>query len=196
MQVCLTTYGDCYLLYLCYFGVLVLCDPTVQVTIVADTTLVNYGEAIGNTNTESEITENYSDSSQNVETVHKADELGNIYTDNSDVISSQPDTLTDVTDQFEPYIDDYTFNSSTPSNVDQNVPMATDVPIVQSEYEAVQDKDVVEVENSTENNYLQDNEYLQSNYDMAQTEEMLNNEREREKKSKKELEEEEREKMQ
>ncbi|KAI5642110.1 hTAFII28-like protein conserved region domain-containing protein [Phthorimaea operculella] len=71
------------------------------------TTLTNYGESVQPAQIESEIIETYSDSSLNVETVHKADELGNIYTENSDnFLSSQPDTLTDVTDQYDSYIND------------------------------------------------------------------------------------------
>ncbi|KAJ0174612.1 hypothetical protein K1T71_009720 [Dendrolimus kikuchii] len=151
------------------------------------TTLVNYGESIPSTNLESEIIETYSDSSQNVETVHRADELGNIYTDNSDnFISSQPDTLTDVTDQYESYINDYTFD-----NTNTIVQSTDDNENIKSN---VEDS---EMDNSIVPNI---NDFQQgesdNQYESQMTEEMLINEREREKKSKKELEEEEREKMQ
>ncbi|CAG9111949.1 unnamed protein product [Plutella xylostella] len=153
------------------------------------TTLVNYGESGGSANIESEIIETYSDSSQNIETVHRADELGNIYTENSDMISSQPDTLTDANDQYESYINDYTFiNSSTQDNVEQGIPSETDQVATSTEIK----------DSATEPTMSEyQNEFSQSNYDNSQTmEEYLISERERERKSKKELEEEEREKMQ
>ncbi|XP_059052574.1 transcription initiation factor TFIID subunit 11 [Achroia grisella] len=153
------------------------------------TTLVNYGESISTPNVESEIVETYSDSSQNVETVHQADELGNIYTDNSDnFINSQTDTLTDVNDQYEPYISDYQYESSQF--------------IEQPESGNVKESfnlNEVELKNSVvipDINEFQQSELVTNNYDSQMTEEMLMSEREREKKSKKELEEEEREKMQ
>ncbi|CAH0589009.1 unnamed protein product [Chrysodeixis includens] len=147
------------------------------------TTLVNYGESNQNTNLESEVIETYSDSSQNVETVHRADELGNIYTDNSDnFVSSQPDALND---QYEPYINDYSFESSN---------------IEQQQTDNADDKYKLDEENTDSTIVPNINEFQQSesmdNYESQITEEMLINEREREKKSKKELEEEEREKMQ
>ncbi|XP_060804889.1 TATA-box-binding protein-associated factor 11-like protein 4 [Amyelois transitella] len=145
------------------------------------TTLVNYGESIQNANIENEIVETYSDSSQNVETVHRADELGNIYSENSDnFISTQPD----ITDQYETYINDYSFDNNhiidTPQNTNNE------------NYNANEMKDNIVMPDM--------NEFQQSetttNYESQMTEEMLISEREREKKSKKELEEEEREKMQ
>lgn len=154
------------------------------------TTLVNYGESVPTTNVESEIVETYSDSSQNVETVHRADELGNIYTDNPDnFISAQPDTLTDVTDQYEPYINDYTYDTSHL--------------IEQPQTENVEDRfnlNTAEQKNSIVipdiNEFQQSEPTPNNSYESQMTEEMLMSEREREKKSKKELEEEEREKMQ
>ncbi|XP_053610498.1 transcription initiation factor TFIID subunit 11 [Plodia interpunctella] len=150
------------------------------------TTLVNYGESIPSTTIESEIVETYSDSSQNVETVHRADELGNIYTDNSDnFLSSQPDTLTEVTDQYEPYINEYSFDNShliDPTQTENNEKYDVNDTL---------NKDTIVMPDI--------NEFQQSettNYESQMTEEMLMSEREREKKSKKELEEEEREKMQ
>lgn len=144
---------------------------------------MNYGESTQNTNLESEVIETYSDSSQNVETIHRADELGNIYTDNSDnFVSSQPDALND---QYEPYINDYSFESS---NVEQQ------------QADNAEDKYKLDEENTDSTIVPNINEFQQSesmdNYESQITEEMLINEREREKKSKKELEEEEREKMQ
>ena len=149
----------------------------------SDTTLVNYGESTQNANLESEIIETYSDSSQNVETIHRADELGNIYTDNSDTfVSSQPDTLAD---QYEPYMNEYSFDHS---NLDHQA-----IDITDDKHDKLDDdnKDSTIVPNMNE---FQQGEAIE--YESQITEEMLINEREREKKSKKELEEEEREKMQ
>lgn len=150
-----------------------------------DTTLTNYGESAPSTNVESEVIETYSDSSLNVETVHKADEHGNIYSESSDnFLSSQPDTLTDVTDQYEPYINDYTFDTTNTNDTGQ----------IQTENIEVSETDIENKDTNSEVTELQQNET--SNYESHMTEEMLMSEREREKKSKKELEEEEREKMQ
>lgn len=149
----------------------------------SDTTLVNYGESSQNANLETEVIETYSDSSQNVETIHRADELGNIYTDNSDTfVSSQPDTLAD---QYEPYINEYSFDNS---NLDQQ-----QVDLTEDKFDKLEEenKDTTLVPNM---NDFQQSESVE--YESQITEEMLINEREREKKSKKELEEEEREKMQ
>ncbi|KAF9418922.1 hypothetical protein HW555_004442 [Spodoptera exigua] len=147
------------------------------------TTLVNYGESSQNANLETEVIETYSDSSQNVETIHRADELGNIYTDNSDTfVSSQPDTLAD---QYEPYINEYSFDNS---NMDQQ-----QVDLTEEKFDKLEEenKDTTIVPNMSD---FQQSESVE--YESQITEEMLINEREREKKSKKELEEEEREKMQ
>lgn len=119
-----------------------------------------------------------------METIHRADELGNIYTDNSDAFaSSQPDTLTD---HYEPYMNEYTFDHT---NLDQQ-PV---VDITDDKYDKLEEdnKDSTIVPNINE---FQQGESVE--YESQITEEMLINEREREKKSKKELEEEEREKMQ
>lgn len=130
---------------------------------------------------ESEVVDTYSDSSLNVETVHKADELGNIYTESSDnFLSSQPDTLTDVTDQYEPYINEYTFDTTHPMDAIQTRDIE----------DSKDENSTVTMPNTT------DFQQSDSNYESHMTEEMLMSEREREKKSKKELEEEEREKMQ
>ncbi|CAH0694640.1 unnamed protein product [Spodoptera exigua] len=147
------------------------------------TTLVNYGESSQNANLETEVIETYSDSSQNVETIHRADELGNIYTDNSDTfVSSQPDTLAD---QYEPYINEYSFDNS---NMDQQ-----QVDLTEEKFDKLEEenKNTTIVPNMSD---FQQSESVE--YESQITEEMLINEREREKKSKKELEEEEREKMQ
>lgn len=152
---------------------------------ISDTTLTNYGESAPSTNIESEVIETYSDSSMNVETVHKADEHGNIYSESSDnFLSSQPDTLTDVTDQYEPYINEYTFDTANTNDTGQ----------MQTENIEISETDNENRDISSDITDFQQNET--SNYDSQMTEEMLMSEREREKKSKKELEEEEREKMQ
>ncbi|XP_049875723.1 transcription initiation factor TFIID subunit 11 [Pectinophora gossypiella] len=151
------------------------------------TTLTNYGESEQTTNIESEVIETYSDSSLNVEMVHKADELGNIYTESSDnFLSSQPDTLTDVTDQYEPYMNEYAFDTT---QLDQTEPSTNGIK-VNSETNA--DSVVVPDVNEFQQSEMDSG----NNYESQMTEEMLMSEREREKKSKKELEEEEREKMQ
>lgn len=149
----------------------------------SDTTLTNYGESAPSTNMESEVIETYSDSSLNVETVHKADEHGNLYSESSDNFSSQPDTLTDVTDQYEPYINEYAFDTNHTNDTNR----------IQTESVEVPETDI-ENRDITDMNDYQHHE--KSNYESHMTEEMLMSEREREKKSKKELEEEEREKMQ
>lgn len=151
---------------------------------IADTTLVNYGEGALSTNIDSEIIDAYSDSSQNVETIHRADELGNIYTDNSEFASSQPDILTDVTDNYD-YGNEYSFDNT-------NILEESQVNI-EDKFE-LPSTDATNITASA--NEYQLGEPADSNYESLMTEEMLMNEREREKKSKKELEEEEREKMQ
>lgn len=148
----------------------------------SDTTLTNYGESAPSANIESEVIETYSDSSLNVEMVHKADEHGNIYSESSDnFLSSQPDTLTDVTDQYEPYINEYTFDPANTNDTAQ-----------------IQTENIEESENDldTRSGVTDFQHHDTSLYESHMTEEMLMSEREREKKSKKELEEEEREKMQ
>lgn len=158
---------------------------------IPDTTLVNYGESGPGTNLESEIIDVYSDSSQNVEMVHKADELGNIYTDNSDAfVSSQPDEPTDATDNYESYMNDYTLDKN--NAMDQTQSENNDEKFTQpNDAKDMAGPNISEFQQSeTADESL--NDYGES----QMTEEMLMNEREREKKSKKELEEEEREKMQ
>lgn len=147
------------------------------------TTLVNYGESVPPTNTESEVIETYSDCSQNVEIIHKADELGNLYTDNSDTfVLSQPDA------QYEPYINDYSFDNQTHEQS-------------QLDHTENENYDKLDLDETVDNTLVPNiNEFQQSEtaitYESQMTEEMLLNERERERKTKKELEEEEREKMQ
>ncbi|KAL0821812.1 hypothetical protein ABMA28_005222 [Loxostege sticticalis] len=149
------------------------------------TTLMNYGESVQTSNIESEVIETYSDSSQNVETVHRADELGNVYTDNSDTyISSQADPMTD---QYDSYINDYSFDH-TMSMVDGQ-PQADITQYTSDSIEDNKDKGVSEMNDFQQND-------SSNNYESQTAEELLMSEREREKKSKKELEEEEREKMQ
>lgn len=121
----------------------------------------------------------------NVETVHKADEHGNIYSESSDnFLSSQPDTLTDVTDQYEPYMNEYPFETTNTNDTGQ----------IQTENIEASETDIENKDISSDMTDFQQNDTI--NYDTHMTEEMLMSEREREKKSKKELEEEEREKMQ
>ncbi|XP_026321551.1 transcription initiation factor TFIID subunit 11 [Hyposmocoma kahamanoa] len=149
------------------------------------TTLTNYGESALSTNVESEVIETLSDSSLNVETVHKADEHGNIYSESSDnFLSSQPDTLTDITDQYEPYMNEYTFDTTNTNDTGQ----------IETENVEASEADIENKDISSDVTEFQQNE--SNNYESHMTDEMLMSEREREKKSKKELEEEEREKMQ
>ncbi|KOB75478.1 Transcription initiation factor TFIID subunit 11 [Operophtera brumata] len=156
----------------------------------AHTTLVNYGESGPGTNLDSEIIDAYSDSSQNVEMVHKADELGNLYKDSDAFGSSQPDVLSDVTDNYESYLNDYTFDNnvidqSQSDHIDDKFTLADDG-------KDMAGPDISEFQQSE----AADETFSEQLYESQITEEMLMNEREREKKSKKELEEEEREKMQ
>ncbi|XP_028042280.1 transcription initiation factor TFIID subunit 11 [Bombyx mandarina] len=144
------------------------------------TTLVNYGESDQNTNIETEVIDTYAEISQNVETVHKADELGNIYTDNSEYLN-QTDVLTDVTDHYESYGNDYQFENS--YNQFQSDGEKYD--------RGVGDAETSVVPATTDFHHTESSHIYE-----FQTAEDLINEREREKKSKKELEEEEREKMQ
>lgn len=154
----------------------------------SDTTLVNYKEGSSGPILESEIIETYSDSSQNIEMVHKTDDLGNPYTDNSDTFaSSRPDVLADS--NYEAYLNEYTYNNSDiiePSHSD-----AVDITLPEDNKESGPHISEFQPSETADEN-LNDQTYCES----QMTEEMLMNEREREKKSKKELEEEEREKMQ
>ncbi|XP_047535585.1 transcription initiation factor TFIID subunit 11 [Vanessa atalanta] len=143
------------------------------------TTLVNYGESIQN------INEPKVDSEQYVEDIHKDDieGLGNVYTESADYTHSQGDTLLDASDQYESYINDYSFDPS--QAIDES----------QSENDSDKYNEVDSKRDFVMPN-MDDFEQSQSsnNLDYQTTEEM--SEREREKKTKKELEEEEREKMQ
>lgn len=141
---------------------------------------MNYGESVQTSNIDNEVVDTYSDSSQNVETVHRADELGNVYTDNSDFISSQTDP---ITDNYESYINDYSFEN-------------TDVLDQQQPAEGVAEKTETSEGNKDNIDITDFQQSESSNYESQTAEELLMSEREREKKSKKELEEEEREKMQ
>ncbi|XP_072944558.1 uncharacterized protein Taf11 [Epargyreus clarus] len=148
------------------------------------TTLVNYGESIPDSNVQSEIIETYTDSIHNIENSHR-DELGSIYTESSDnFIGTQSDSL-DVNDQYETYINDYSFDQT----------------------HTIEDKPSILIEDSyTDLDNAMDNTVMPNMNDFQQSESENNNEqsaedalmseRDREKKSKKELEEEEREKMQ
>lgn len=160
-----------------------------------DTTLVNYGESEPTT-IHNELVEPFTEANL-VETVHRADELGNIYTDNSsNYISSQQDPLSDINDQYDSYINDYTFDSKPTSCL-----------IRQTEGKVLQDlsSNNVEINIDSDNLFLSQADSLLAGESQDETfelpttmtaEEMLISERERERKSKKELEEEEREKMQ
>lgn len=145
--------------------------------------MVNYGESIQNISEQNVITEHYADDTNKVD----IEGLGNVYTETSNYMTTQGDTLTDVNDPYESYINDYSFDNT--QNIDES-----------------QSENDVEKYNLDDTNkdssFVMPNmdEFQQSefssNLDYQMTEEMLMSEREREKKSKKELEEEEREKMQ
>ncbi|XP_041981933.1 transcription initiation factor TFIID subunit 11 [Aricia agestis] len=139
------------------------------------TTLVNYGET---TNTVSEVTEPLTE--PYMIQLSNVDELGAIYTENSDNLSSQNDIINEVTDQYEQYINDYTFDST---HVDESQMDNLDI----TGESLTTDTFVLPTIGQTQNDTMQGDDY--------QTAEEIN-EKEREKKSKKELEEEEREKMQ
>ncbi|CAH2092982.1 unnamed protein product [Euphydryas editha] len=146
------------------------------------TTLVNYGESTQNISEQNVTTED------NTDEINKVDieGLGNVYTETSEYITSQTDTLTDVNDQYESYINDYSFENT--QTIDES----------QSE----NDVEKYNLDDTKNDSFVMPNmdEFQQSessnNVDYQTTEEMLMSERERERKTKKELEEEEREKMQ
>ncbi|XP_050348109.1 transcription initiation factor TFIID subunit 11 [Nymphalis io] len=141
------------------------------------TTLVNYGESIQNINEPKDTSDQY------IDDMHKDDieGLGNVYTESADY--SQGETLLDTSDQYESYINDYSFDPS--QAIDES----------QSENDSDKYNEVDSKRDFVMPN-MDDFEQSQSsnNLDYQTTEEM--SEREREKKTKKELEEEEREKMQ
>lgn len=147
-----------------------------------DTTLVNYDESIQNISEQNVTTEHYADDTNKVD----IEGLGNVYTETSDYMTTPCDTLTDVNDQYESYINDYSFDNT--QNIDES----------QSE----NDVEKYNLDDTQKDSFVMPNmdDFQQnessSNLDYQMTEEMLMSEREREKKSKKELEEEEREKMQ
>ncbi|GBP54985.1 Transcription initiation factor TFIID subunit 11 [Eumeta japonica] len=163
------------------------------------TTLVNYGESVPNSNIESEIVDTYSDNSQNVETVHKADELGNIYSETGEnYLSSQPDSLND---NYESYINDYSFenDNSAPQDVEQifvKHENANNFVQLGIERNAKELND--QIDDSKDDKFELEEVGESNNYDVASKslDDYFMNEKEREKKSRKEMEEEEREKMQ
>ncbi|XP_061718574.1 transcription initiation factor TFIID subunit 11 [Cydia pomonella] len=154
------------------------------------TTLVNYEESIQSTNkTDNEIIETYSDNSQSVETIHRADELGNIYMDSSETFINPQvdDSITDPAENYDSYISEYRFENEN-QTIDNTTLETNEARNETSEPDELKDSIVL-----PDMNEFQQSE---SNYDSQTAEDMLMSEREREKKSKKELEEEEREKMQ
>ncbi|XP_068617864.1 transcription initiation factor TFIID subunit 11 [Battus philenor] len=146
------------------------------------TTLVNYGETVQET--QSNIIETCTDDLHNVDVINTTDELGSgIYTENSNsFMNSQSDTLQDITDQYDPYINEYNYET-------QSLNKDSHYENINESYEGADCNREV-IANTSD---FQQNE---NNYDTQTNEELLISEREREKKSKKELEEEEREKMQ
>ncbi|XP_063537263.1 transcription initiation factor TFIID subunit 11 [Cydia strobilella] len=154
------------------------------------TTLVNYEESIQNTHKpDNEIVETYSDNSQSVETIHRADELGNIYLDSSETFINPQvdDSITDTTENYDTYMSEYRFDNENQTN-DNTTLETSEARNETSEPDELKDSMVLPDMN--------DFQQSEGNYDSQTAEDMLMSEREREKKSKKELEEEEREKMQ
>lgn len=149
--------------------------------------MVNYEENTPSaTNAENDLLETYTDSIQNVETVHRADELGNIYLDSSEnFINSEVDTIVDTADNYDSYITDYTFDNQ-----------IGDSSRLEPNGETNDRNEPDELKDSMVMPDMSDFQQGDTNYDCQTAEDMLMSEREREKKSKKELEEEEREKMQ
>lgn len=137
--------------------------------------------------------------SQNVETVHRTDELGNIvYRETAGYINSQPD-LNDVTESYDSYVNDYNFTSDsigdqTIRQLDNRHEGSGD--LNQSfDFNVTKENDFLKIDSFQTSIQSSDDTYDDMNTHMT-AEELLLSEREREKKSKKELEEEEREKMQ
>ncbi|XP_063365442.1 transcription initiation factor TFIID subunit 11 [Cydia amplana] len=154
------------------------------------TTLVNYEESIQSTNKpDNEIVETYSENSQSVETIHRADELGNIYLDSSETyINPQvDDSITDTTENYDSYMSEYRFDNEN-QTIDNTTLETSEARNETSEQDELKDSIVLPDMN--------DFPPSEGNYDSQTAEDMLMSERERERKSKKELEEEEREKMQ
>ncbi|XP_023943249.1 transcription initiation factor TFIID subunit 11 [Bicyclus anynana] len=141
-------------------------------------TLTNCNESINSTDNENTMRDQFTESLQNVTT---EEGLGNVYTETADTFNPN-DALTDATDQYESYINDYTFDNN--HSIDDNE--------LDNSREVFKlregDADVSNMSNYQMNDM--------SSMDYQTTEEMLMSEREREKKTKKEMEEEEREKMQ
>ncbi|CAH0725713.1 unnamed protein product, partial [Brenthis ino] len=143
------------------------------------TTLVNYGES---------ITEERIASEQYTETLPKdeiEEGLGNVYTKSSDFMNSQHDTLTDASDNYDSYINDYPFD---------NTQIIDDSQLESSVQYDMKDENTDSILMQNIDDF--DHNESSNNAEYQTTEEMLLSEREREKKTKKELEEEEREKMQ
>lgn len=130
--------------------------------------------------------ETYPDNISNIEISQTTDELGSgVYIESTNTyVGSQSDTLHDITDQYEPYVNEYNFDTheSTSEKQYDNVNEKCD--------DSGANRDSIIIPN------MNDFQQSENNYDNQSMEEYLMNEREREKKSKKELEEEEREKMQ
>ncbi|KPJ18737.1 Transcription initiation factor TFIID subunit 11 [Papilio machaon] len=142
------------------------------------TTLVNYGDNIQDS--QSNIVESYSENLNNVDITHATDELGNsIYTENSDSFITTQSDLHDISESYEPYMNEYSYETQQSEDRQYDI---------QHKYDTNDDNGDGVMSNI--------NESQNENYDSQNNEDLLISEREREKKSKKELEEEEREKMQ
>ncbi|KPI96962.1 PREDICTED: transcription initiation factor TFIID subunit 11-like [Papilio xuthus] len=142
------------------------------------TTLVNYGDNIQDS--QSNIVESYSENLQNVDISHATDEMGNsIYTENSNSFITTQSDLHDISDQYEPYINEYNYETQ------------------QSEDKQYENDHKYDTNDKNSDGVMSNiNESQSENFDSQTNEDLLISEREREKKSKRELEEEEREKMQ
>lgn len=111
--------------------------------------------------------------------------LGNVYTKSSDFMNSQHDTLTDASDNYDSYINDYSFDNTQIID-DSQLESSVQYHLKDENTDSILMQNIDDFENNESSN----------NAEYQTTEEMLLSEREREKKTKKELEEEEREKMQ
>ncbi|CAH2269266.1 transcription initiation factor TFIID subunit 11 [Pararge aegeria] len=140
------------------------------------TTLTNCSESI-NSADDNTMRDQFSDNLQNVA---MEEGLGNVYTETNDKLNFNNDTLTDANDQYESYLNDYSFDNN--HTIDES---------------ELNSREVFNLRDGTD---ISNMDHYQLNdmsgMDYQTTEEMLMSEREREKKTKKEMEEEEREKMQ
>ncbi|KAL4703546.1 hypothetical protein ACJJTC_010166 [Scirpophaga incertulas] len=117
------------------------------------TTLTNFGECSQTSIIESEVVETYSDSPPNIDSGQRTDELGNVIIDNSDaLIESQTDI---VSDQFDTYINDYPFDSTSETS--------------QNQTEICEEKLLINKDGIPDINDLEESEVLVSNF----TEEQL-----------------------